>query len=233
MKRLAVIFSSSLLIACGGGGGSPTPATTFPAQAALTQLYTAGFQKSLSVSGTATVSTVQVPLTGTLQITQSAANTQVTFNGVEAYQYTYEIAGTLSSNGQSAPFASSAQGYVNHAYKALGATGAGSYCIASTPGEYPTTVTIGQSGEVTRYNCFTDSTQIVLTGTETVSYAIGSGTTASNATATITEVAYDLLNQPTLTARTNYLIDTSGGISFLSFSLETTDNGVQLSLTAR
>ena len=233
MKRLAVIVSSSVLIACGGGGGSSTPATTFPAQAALTQLYTAGFQKALSVSGTATVGAVQVPLTGTLQLTQSPANTQVTFNGVEAYQFTYEIAGTLSSNGQSAPYASAAQGYVNHAYQALGATGAGTYCIASTPGEYPTTVTIGQSGEVARYNCFTDSTQAVLIGTETVSYAIGAGTTASNATATISEVAYDLLNQPTLTARTDYLIDTSGGIVFSSLSLEMTDGGVQLSLTAR
>ena len=49
----------------------------------------------------------------------------------------------------------------------------------------------------------------------------------------ITEVAYDLLNQPTLTARSNYLIDTSGGIVFSSLSLEMTDSGVQLSLTAR
>ena len=232
MKRLAVILSSSLLIACGGGGSS-APATTFPAQAALTQLYTAGFQKTLSVSGTATANNVQVPLTGTLQITQSAANTQVTFNGAKAYQYTYEIAGTLSSNGQNAPFSSTAQGYVDHAYTALGGTAPGTYCVASSPGQYPTTVTIGQSGEVARYNCFTDSTQIVLIGRETVSYAISAGTTASNATATITEVAYDLFNQPTSTAQTNYLIETSGGISFSSFSLETTDNGVQLSLIAQ
>lgn len=234
MKRLAVIISSSLLIACGGGGGgSSTPDTTFPAQAALAQLYTTGFQKTTTVSGTATVGNVQVPLTGTLQLTQSAANTQVTFNGEDALQYTLDITGTLSSSGQSAPFASTAQGYINNAYKALGATGPGSYCVASTPGEYPTTVTIGQTGEVARFNCFTDSTQTVFIGTETVSYAISAGTTASNATASIIEVAYDLLNQPTSTARTNYLIDTSGGIVFSSLSLEMTDSGMQLSLIAQ
>ena len=232
MKRLAVIISASLLIACGGGGSS-TPATTFPAQAALAQLYTTGFDKTVTVSGLATAGGSQFPITGSLQLTQSAANTQVTFNGVQALQYTFEIAGTLTINSLSSPLVSAAQGYISSDYKALGAAGDGTYCVASTPGEYPTTVTIGQSGEVARFNCFTDSSQTVFIGTETVSYAISAGTTASNATATISEVAYDLLNQPTSTARTSYLIDTSGGIVFSSLSLEMTDGGVQLSLTAQ
>lgn len=233
MKRLAIIISSSVLIACGGGGGSSTPATTFPAQAALAQLYTTGFDKTVTVSGLATAGVSQFPITGSLQLTQSAANTQVTFNGVQALQYTFEIAGALTINGLSSLLASTAQGFISSDYKALGATGDGTYCVASTPGEYPTTVTIGQSGEVARFNCFTDSSQTVFIGTETVSYAISAGTTASNATATISEVAYDLLNQPTSTARTSYLIDTSGGIVFSSLNLEVTDSGVQLSLTAQ
>lgn len=232
MKRLAIMVSSSVLIACGGGGSS-TPATTFPAQAALAQLYSTGFDKTVTVSGLATAGGSQFPITGALQLTQSAASAPVTFNGLQALQYTFEIAGTLTINGLSAPLASVAQGYINRDYQALGTTGDGTYCVTSTPGAYPPAVTIGQTGEVAQFNCFTDSSQTVFIGTETVSYAISAGTTASNATATISEVAYDLLNQPTSTARTNYLIDTSGGIVFSSLSLEVTDGGVQLSLTAQ
>lgn len=240
VSSAAFLSLTVLLTGCGGGGGGDStvattvPAgTTFPLQKALVNLYTTGYQKTVSVSGTGSANGTQYPITGSVLYTESPANVGVTFAGQAALQKTISIMGTLTVNNQTSNLATTAQNYLTTNYNALGITSPTSYCVANTSGQYPATVTIGQTGSVVTYACYTNSTKATPTGTDTVSYVISAGTSSTTATVSSIEVLVNTANQQIASTRTNYLIDTSGGISFNSVSVNLTISGVQVDFTGQ
>jgi len=232
---VAAFATTTLLAACGGGGGGSTAqavaGTTFPVQAAIAKLYATGFQKTLTVSGTVTDSTgTQYPVSGTETITQSPAGA-TTFNGQTAYASTSTVTGSIIVNGQTLPLASTAQVYLSTSYSPLGETSATRTCIAQTPSSSPTTVTIGQTGSVVTYACSSTSSPPSPIGTESISFVVTPGNSATTATFSSLFKTINLAGQITDTEQDNYLIDTAGNMSLIS----ATDLGgnVNLTLTAQ
>ena len=237
-KALLIIALSASLSACGGGGGGET-SLSFPLQTAVANLYSTGYQKTAVVSGTALVSGVQYPVSGTVTLALTPAATPTIFEGQTALIATTSVVGSITVIGQTISISSTAQGYLSPAYEPLGYAGNGQYCVAPVPGSYPSTVTVGQTGPIVSYNCYTDSSKTTPTGSESLSFAVGPGPTSSTATVSVIDTFFDLSNVQVSRAQDNYVIDTAGNYTFVSESGEQTLNEsgtlvtVNLTLTAQ
>lgn len=233
IKASFVCSAMALLVGCGGGGGDAPPAvTSFPVQDALTYAYTNGLQNTLNVTGSATDGIVTYPVTGTLTFTLGAA-TSTTFNGTAALQTTETVSGVLTIQGLSAPLDSFATSYLNLSYEPLAYSTTGSYCEAASPIVYPETASVGQSGDLGVFTCYTDSTKTVLTGSDTESYLATAGSTYNTLDMTITTRIYDPLGSLLETGSVTYTI-TGGGIPSLTrFVMSTTDEGITINIIAQ
>lgn len=233
IKASFVCSAMALLVGCGGGGGDAPPAvTSFPVQDALTYAYTNGLQNTLNVTGSATDGIVTYPVTGTLTFTLGAA-TSTTFNGTAALQTTETVSGVLTIQGLSAPLDSFATSYLNLSYEPLAYSTTGSYCEAASPIVYPETASVGQSGDLGVFTCYTDSTKTVLTGSETETYLATAGSTYNTLDMTITTRIYDPLGSLLETGSVTYTI-TGGGIPSLTrFVMSTTDEGITINIIAQ
>ena len=233
IKASFVCSAMALLVGCGGGGGDAPPAvTSFPVQDALTYAYTNGLQNTLNVTGSATDGIVTYPVTGTITFTLGAA-TSTTFNGTAALQTTETVSGVLTIEGLSAPLNSFATSYLNLSYEPLAYSTTGSYCEAASPIVYPETASVGQSGDLGVFTCYTDSTKTVLTGSETETYLATAGSTYNTLDMTITTKIYDPLNNLLETGSLTYTI-TGGGIPSLTrFVMSTTDEGITINIIAQ
>jgi hypothetical protein len=225
-KALLVMALSASLSACGGGGGGGTT-LSFPLQTAVVNLYSTGYQKTAVVSGTALVSGLSIPVSGTVSLTLTPAANPTIFEGQDALVATTSVAGSITVGSQTVSMDSSTQGYLSPAYAPLGYAGNGQYCVAAAAGSYPSTVTIGQTGPIVSYNCYTDSTKTTPTGSESLSFAVAPGPSLSTATVSLIDTFVDLSNVQVSRAQDNYVIDTAGNYTFVSESGEQTvnDNG--------
>lgn len=233
IKASFVCSVMALLAGCGGGGDAAPPAVTiYPIQDALTYAYTNGLQSTLNVTGSASDGISTYPVTGALTFTLGAA-TSTTFNGTAALQTTETVSGTLTIEGQSAPLDSFSTSYLNLSYEPLAYSTTGSYCEAASPIVYPETASVGQSGSLGVFTCYTDSTKAVLTGSETETYIAAAGSTYNTLDMTIITNMYDPVNNLIGTGSVTYTI-TSGGIpSLTQFMMSTTDSGITINITAQ
>jgi hypothetical protein len=222
------------LTACGGGGGGPeAPAVTvFPVQQALTYAYTHGLQATLNVTGTATGSGLTLPITGSLTFTQGIA-TPTTFNNTPAFQASTTINGTLTISGTSQGLNSSSTDYLTSAYAPLGSSSPGDYCVATPPGSYPATASAGQSGNVVTFNCFTDSTMNVATGSSTMSYVTSIGRFYNTLDVKLIQNLFDSSHQPAGFGALTYTITGTGIPSLTGFEMNATASGVTISIVAQ
>ena len=223
-KALLIMALSAILSACGGGGGGGETTLSFPLQTAVANLYSTGYLKTAVVSGTALVSGVQYPVSGAVTLILTPAANPTIFEGQNALVATTSVVGSITVIGQTLSISSSSQGYLSPAYEPLGYAGNGQYCVAPAPGWYPTTVIVGQTGPVVSYNCYTDSTMTMPTGSESLSFAVGPGPTLSTATVSLIDTFVDLSNVQVSRAQDNYVIDTGGNYTFVSESGEQTLN---------
>lgn len=235
---ITALLSAALLTGCGGGSGSATPpsstTTAFPIQKAMSNMYTSGFTKTSSVTGTATVKGISYPFTGSLQVNETLANANATFNGQAAQEESVSATGTVTINGQTINIGSVAQYnlYQTSTNIVLGITTPNSYCIVQSSSGYPTSATVGQSGTVATVSCYADSTKTTLTGSETINFAVTAGTSSSTATVTLTFANYDPAGQEIASIQANYSVDTSGNFNVLSSTYNVTIGGVQVNFTA-
>ncbi len=233
-----------LLTGCGGGGGSDAMApanTTFPLQKSINNLNTAGFQKTVSASGTVSLIGISTPFTASLQVTESPS-VSTSFAGHQALQNNISILflGQLNIKNQApitlaSNYIDNATTYIASDYTVLGSTSSNSYCIAKTSGQYPATVSIGQTGSVVTFTCQSSSTDATPTGTETISYVVSAGTSSTTATVAIQDVVFNAANQQTTSIETDYLIDTAGNITSLSVKVSVSEvvGGIPLNFTAQ
>ena len=233
IKATFVCSAMAFLVGCGGGGDAAVPAVTiFPVQDALTYAYTNGLQSTLNVTGSASDGISTYPVTGALTFTLGAA-TNTTFNGTAALQTTVTVSGTLIIEGQSAPLDSFSTSYLNLSYQPLAYSTTGSYCEAASPIVYPETASVGQSGNLGVFTCYTDSTKAILTGSETETYLATAGSTYNTLDMRITTNMFDPLNNLIGTGSVTYTI-TSGGVpSLTQFVMSTTDAGITINITAQ
>lgn len=233
IKATFVCGAMALLVGCGGGGDAAPPAVTiFPVHDALTYAYTNGLQSTLNVTGSASDGIRTYPVTGALTFTLGAA-TSTTFNGTAALQTTETVTGTLTIEGQSAPLNSFSTSYLNLSYQPLAYSTTGSFCEATNPIVYPETASVGQSGNLGVFTCYTDSTKTTVTGSETGTYIAAAGSTYNTLDMTIITNMYDPLNNFMGTGSVTYTI-TSGGIpSLTQFVMSTTDSGITINITAK
>ncbi|WP_031404420.1 hypothetical protein [Thiomonas sp. FB-Cd] len=222
-KALLIMALSASLSACGGGGGGGTT-LSFPLQTAVVNLYSTGYQKTAVVSGTALVSGLSIPVSGIVTLTLTPAANPTTFEGQDALVATTSVAGSITVNSQPLSIDSSTQGFLSPTYAPLGYAGNGQYCVAAAAGSYPSTVTIGQTGPIVSYNCYTDNTKSTLTGSESLSFAVAPGPSLSTATVSLIDTSFDLSNVQVSRAQDNYVIDTAGNYTFVSESGEQTLN---------
>lgn len=225
-KALLIMALSASLSACGGGGGGETT-LWFPLETAVVNLYSTGYQKTAAVSGTALVSGLSIPVSGTVTLTLTPAANPTIFEGQDALVATTSVAGSITVGSQTVSMDSSTVGYLSPTYGPLGYAGNGQYCVAAVAGSYPSTVTIGQTGPIVSYNCYTDSTKTTPTGSESLSFAVAPGPSLSTATVSLIDTFVDLSNVQVSRAQDNYVIDTAGNYTFVSESGEQTvnDNG--------
>lgn len=233
MPRISKTFIVTLLCgflvtACGGGGSAgggagaqaSGAATTFPLSTALSSLNATSLQKSLSVSGTkeSASSGTKYPFTGTLDFTETPINAGSTFENQAASQQTSTLSGVFNINNISGPFSSTSQTFWSANNLLLGVSSPTSYCVAITPGKYPETITIGDAQLVATYDCYKDSTKAASIGTGKVSFLVGPGNSPNTANFSTIETFMDPAGLQILYTQKNYLIDTSGAISFSSLS---------------
>ena len=242
--RFAVAFAAtSLLAACGGGGGAAGTADTslpaagsFPIQTALTYVFTHGLQKSLTVTGTAGTGANLLPITGSVTFSTGTASS-VTFNNAAAQQVTQTLVGSLTIAGQSVPLSSTSQILLNPSYAELGTTGNDSgsndYCVVSGGGTFPANVTAGQSGSISTFACYTDSSKNVPTGTATETYVARAGSAANTLDFQLIDKVYDTSGKQTDTQSTTYNVTTAGVPSVSQINVEGVQNGVTVTITGQ
>ena len=239
INALMAAMAAAALGGCGGGGSSagstatviPAAGTTFPLQTAIAQLYATGYQKSAAVSGTAAYAGTTYPVSGLVTLTMTPGAGSTSFAGQTALPETTSVSGSVTVNGQTVNLASSEQGYLSSNYAPLGYTTPTTYCTAATPSTYPAQVSVGQTGTVVTYDCYTNSSMSVATGTETLGYVVKASNSATTATVSVIDTFVNTANQQTFSATDNYTIDTSGSLTLVSEAATETVSGALLNLS--
>lgn len=234
-KRIKATFmcgAMAVLVGCGGGGGDAPPAVTiFPVQDALTYAYTNGLRSTLNVTGSASDGVNTYPVTGSLTFILGAA-TSTLFNNTAVLQTTETVSGTLTIDGRSELLNSFSTSYLNFSYQPLAYSTAGIYCEAASPIFYPDIASAGQSGALGVFNCYTDSTKAILTGSETETYLATVGSSYNTLDMTITTTMYDAVNIPVGTGSLTYTLTSDAMPRLTKFVMSTTENGITINITA-
>jgi len=241
-KLAIAVGLTFLLAACGGGGGkagtadTPLPpaatAASFPIQTALVYAFSNNLPKTLNVTGTAASGGNSLPISGSLTL-GTGTTTSTTFNNAPALQVTQTLAGSLSINGQQVPLSSNNYVLFNASYAELGSISDGSYCVVTSGGTFPVTLSAGQSGNISTFNCYTDSSKTVANGSVTESYIARAGSVANTLDFQLTDILYDATGKPTSTQSTTYNITSAGVPSVSQFAVQYTENGIAITITGK
>jgi hypothetical protein len=209
------------LCACGGGGSNPAAPSSnnFDVQTGMAKMVTNGLSANVSLSGTVVVNGVSTAFTGSGTFTRPPA-VSATFDGTAALSQTTTVAGTITTNVQTAPYSTSVTDYYASSDSAfLGEVSSNEYDVAQAPILFPTMVVgSGTLGTLSRY---TDSTMSVSLGTAQVSYVVmipvDPGSPIGIA---VTTKIYDTQNTLLETDVTNYTMTSSNVISLSGASAQ-------------
>jgi hypothetical protein len=208
----AAIALTSGLTGCGGGGSSGPVSSTdsFPAYTALTSLDKNGYSYSFTIMG---------DCAGSGSITASAANTSVTFEGVNSFSATETL--TMNIPNCNPPFiAQTLTNYYDTNYVPLGFNSPGvNYGVVQGALNIPSSVHVGDTGIIGTMNLWTDSTKTVQNGHEDISYVVKADTAN---TAIIDEIIkdYDVSNNVEVIEHHNWRIDTFGNLTPVSWDIQ-------------
>jgi hypothetical protein len=223
MHKLKLLLSGVVMLslaACGGGGGggdsSGGPVTPPTLSFALSTGYAAriasgstnNFDITGSCSGTATIST--------------AAAVPATFEGVTGYSAAQTSTVNFAAN-SCTPQTNTVTGttYYNAGYVTIGQSiNGGEYAkFEAPPSAFPTSVKVGDTGDVVTLTTYADSTKAVITGKRVVSYTIENDT-ATTAIANITTKAYDTGDHLLSTQQSRYHMAQDGSLTLASIDIQ-------------
>jgi hypothetical protein len=221
LKPYTLTCLAILLCACGGGGSNPAAPSSnnFDVQTGMAKMVTNGLSANVSLSGTVVVNGVSTAFTGSGTFTRPPA-VSATFDGTAALSQTTTVAGTITTNVQTAPYSTSVTDYYASSDSAfLGEVSSNEYDVAQAPILFPTMVVgSGTLGTLSRY---TDSTMSVSLGTAQVSYVVmipvDPGSPIGIA---VTTKIYDTQNTLLETDVTNYTMTSSNVISLSGASAQ-------------
>jgi hypothetical protein len=233
----------TMLAACGGGGGaagtadtSQPAAGTFPIQTALSYVFTHGLQKTFNVTGTAGTGSNLLPITGSVTFTSGTA-ASTTFNSLAAQQVTQTLVGSLTVAGQSVPLSTTSFIQLNASYAELGTTGSGTgsndYCVVSSGGTFPAYVAAGQTGTISTFSCYTDSSKSVPTGSVTETYVARAGNAANTLDFQLIDMVYDTSKQLVETQGTTYNVNSAGVTTVTQVNISGTQDGIAVTITGQ
>ena len=94
----------------------------------------------------------------------------------------------------------------------VGVTYAGAHCVATTKGIFPATLTVGQSGGIGEYVCYTNSTKTSSIGKRVLEYSTTQGDSAEKINFKVSESYYDATGKLNSREGTTYTI-TVGGLA--------------------
>jgi hypothetical protein len=230
--ELAVGSFVIALSACGGGGSGGIGPASYNLQAGYVNLINTGLTADVNLSGTIVVNGTSAAITGTGSVDLSPG-VATTFNNSQALSQTETATGTVTADGQSAPFTSSQDDfYAPGSGAVLGQSDTGEYDVAQTPFTYPSSVMGGSSGNLGTLSRYTDSTMGVSLGTAQVSYAVSGAQSAGGPVAVqVTTQIYDTQNTLSETDVTVYSLTSASVLSFVSSSAQTSSSS--LTLTAQ
>lgn len=187
-----IVMASTAAAACGGGGGGggappPSMAPSYNLAAGLANLAVSDVSAAMTVTGTLN----GFNLTGSMQLTQTAA-VPATFNAAAALMQTTTVTGTFMTQ-QDGPVPDviySFALYTSSANSTLGLdtnfNSALTHAIADPSFEFPSSVQLGDSGVVGMMRLYLDGMQT--DGTLQVSYEVNSN--PQNTASVIVEVIY-------------------------------------------
>jgi hypothetical protein len=182
-------------------------------------MVTDGLSANVSLSGTVVVNGVSSAFTGSGTFMRPPA-VSATFDGTAALSQTTTVAGTITTNVQTAPYSTSVTDYYASSDSAfLGEVSPNEYDVAQAPMVFPTMVVgSGTLGTLSRY---TDSTMSVSLGTAQVSYVVMIPVDpGSPMGVVITTKIYDTQNTLLKTDVTNYTMTSSNVISLSGASAQ-------------
>jgi hypothetical protein len=224
LVRLSLIIFAALGAAsCGGGGGEsgapPPSGPSFDLAAGLANLAANEVNATMSVSGTANGFSV----TGTAQLTQSAASA-ATFNGAPASAQTTAVSGTGMNYDGAFPLTYSFIQYVLSSYAILGLdtnfNGVLEYDFGQSVSPFPSSVMAGDTGVLGTMDLSLDSQRDDHAGTIEVSYSVVLD--PNNADSVIVELfeeIYTISNNPDQVTQFNYTLTAAGSMSLQSLSI--------------
>ena len=166
IPTFALCATAALLTACGGGGGSggitPVPLASAPGDAAIGGYYTTAHNGTLSATTSAGSFTFQYTLAPTSGTT--------TFEGNVVSGSTQTA--TLTSNTGTQTTAVGTEYFTTAPFHLYGSVSGTSqvYTVYGTPTPLPTTVSVGQSGQLGSGIHYRDSTKAVVDGIVTNSW---------------------------------------------------------------
>jgi hypothetical protein len=221
LKPCTLTCLTILLCACGGGGSNPTAPSSnnFDVQTGMAKMVTNGLSTNVSLSGTVVVNGVSTAFTGSGTFTRPPA-VGATFDGTAALSQTTTVAGTITTNVQTAPYSTSVTDYYASSDSAfLGEVSSSEYDVAQAPILFPTMVVgSGTLGTLSRY---TDSTMSVSLGTAQVSYVVMAPVDPGSPMGiAVTTKIYDTQNTLLETDVTNYTMTSSNIISLSGASAQ-------------
>lgn len=223
LKLVIGVAITSTLIACGGGGDSgPSAPVVSQSTYALKTLLANAANDRRTLSWTLTGTVSGVAATGSGSVSQGALNS-VAFEGKSALAKTITLTGTITANGNTIPFDSTATSYLDSNYNPLGTQGVEYRVVVGTP-NIPQSIKVGDTGTVYVANRYQSPSKTVLLGTETTSYVLEADT-STTALLKIIEADKDNSGRQTQSSTISYRVGADGSISRIGETLiSLTDN---------
>jgi hypothetical protein len=183
MKNMLRIFAVSIattsLLACGGGGGADPGGATIVASTSTFSIANANVDnikaaRSLNWTLAGVVNGIAAGGSGTYTDSGLSAST---FGGGAAQLKTIRFNGSISAQGQSAPYSQTENVYYDAAFKQNGSVGAGGTLYMTTNlSTLPTAAKIGDSGTLATVTGYSDAARVSQTGSSTVTWALSADT---------------------------------------------------------
>ena len=224
-----------VLAGCGGNGVNPVtlPSKYYPVSQSFLNTYSHELpEKSFRADGVGTGRSEDFPfdgiVTGILSVSYLPA-TSANFEGVYGYQITTIIKGNVSAYNRSIAINLTYTDYRNSNNQLIGKVGPGKYCVAESPGSYPTTIDANQGGvgTIVRYICYSDNTKLTVTGREELTFEAHDSIVRR-----LTFITYERIFNPDgviMNSNTNsYTISSSGELAIDDLSFNATLEGHNL-----
>lgn len=183
LKSLPLVAAITLT-ACGGGGGDDSTSgnsTQFPFSTIAESIAKEArvYQLTISESVTEPGRTLKFNGSGTYTI----VSTTTSFEGATAIQKTATSGGSGTIDGRSSVigFGDTTSSFYGPDFKLVGYIDAGSYCVAASQADLPSSVSVGQTGPLYNLNCYTNSSKATKIGSASASYALESAPSENSA----------------------------------------------------